>query len=96
VSKPRIKGLVALVSAAVEHGSAAIEKVQLDTAGRTFTLLEKIPPIGRPASVVHVLHDASVKATHGSIRLVNRVVKQVADVALDVALPDEEVPPPSP
>lgn len=85
MSRTRLKGLVALVAAAVEHGSAAIEKVQLETAGRTFDLLEKIPPVAIPAKIVHVAHDVTVKTSHGSIRLVTALVKGGLDVAIDVA-----------
>lgn len=84
MSQSRLKGLVALAAAAVEHGSAAIEKVQLDTAGRTFGILEAIPPLTAPAKIVRVVHDASVKTTHGSIRLVTAIVKGGLDVAIDV------------
>ena len=85
MSTSRLKGLVALAAAAVEHGSAAIEKVQLETAGRTFGVLEAIPPLTGPTKVVRVVHDTSVKATHGSIRLVTAIVKGGLDVAIDVA-----------
>ncbi len=79
----RLKGLVALAAAAVEHGSAAIEKVQLETAGRTFGILESIPPLTVPTKIVRAVHDVSVKTTHGSIRLVTAIVKGGVDVAID-------------
>ncbi len=80
----RLKGLVALAADAVRHGSAAIEKVQLDTAARTFAILESIPPLAVPTRVVRAVHDVSVKTTHGSIRLVTAIVKGGVDVAVDV------------
>jgi hypothetical protein len=85
MSTSRIKGLVALVAAGVEHGSAAIEKVQLATAARTFDILEHIPPLAKPTRVVRAAHDVSVKATHVSIRLVTAIVKGGADLAIDAA-----------
>lgn len=84
MSQSRLKGLVALAAAAVEHGSTAIEKVQLETAGRTFGILESIPPLTGPTKLVRVVHDASVKTTHASIRLVTAIVKGGLDVAVDV------------
>jgi len=76
------RGLVALVGDAVEHGSRAVEKVQLETARRPFVILEHIPPVAVPAKIVHVIHDVSVKAVHGSIRGVTAVVKHAADTVL--------------
>jgi hypothetical protein len=81
----RWRGLVALVRDAVEHGSRAVEKVQLETAGRPFGLLEQIPAVAEPTRVVHVIHDATVSGVHGVIRAVSRAVGATADVVLRVA-----------
>ena len=84
MSTSRWKGLVALTAATVEHGSSAVETIQLEMAGRTFGILEKVPPIAVPTRIVRAVHDASVKVTHGSIRLVASMVKGGLDVAIDV------------
>lgn len=85
MSTSRWKGLVALTASVVEHGSTAVEKIQLEMAGRTFGILEKVPPIAVPTRIVRAVHDASVKVTHRSIRLVTSMVKGGLEVAIDVA-----------
>lgn len=77
------RGVVALLRDAVEHGSRAVEKVQLETAKRPFVVLEHIPAIATPTKVVHVAHDASVKTVHGIIRGVNAIVGTSIDVVLE-------------
>jgi hypothetical protein len=81
----RWRGLKSLVIDAVEHGSRAVERLQLETARLPFDILEQIPPLTLPVKGIHVIYDTSVKGTHGMIRLVNRVVGDTLDVVLDVA-----------
>lgn len=81
----RWRGIVALVRDAVEHGSRAVERVQLETAARPFTILEKIPVVALPTRVVHVVHDATVVGVHGTIRAVAQAIGATADVALRIA-----------
>ncbi len=78
----RWHGLALLVRDAVEHGTRAVEKVHLELAGRTFTVLEHIPPVDAPARVVHKVHDAYVGTVYTAIRTVNQVVGATLDVAL--------------
>jgi hypothetical protein len=92
-TKQRLRGLRALVQDVVEHGSKAVEEVHKATAARTFFVLEAIPPIAKPAKVIHVVHDASLTGIYGVIRAVNRVVGKGLEVALDVADSDEDPPP---
>jgi hypothetical protein len=80
----RWRGLKSLLVDAVEHGSRAVERVQMETAKVPFDLLEAVPPIAVPVKVVHAIHDASVAGVHGSIRLVARAVGQAADAVIDV------------
>jgi len=87
VSAERWRGLAALVGDAVEHGSRAVERVQVDLARRPFALLEAIPPLAAPARVVHAVHDGTLAVTHGAIRLVSRAVVGVLDAALDERRP---------
>ncbi len=84
-----LKGLKALVQDAVEQGSRAVEKIQLETARRPFVVLEHIPAIAGPAKVVHMIHDASVGVTHAMIRGITALVGKTLDVALDVAVATE-------
>jgi hypothetical protein len=81
----RWRGVVALVRDAVEQGSRAIERVQIETARRPFTILEHIPPIALPARLVHVVHDVSVKTVHATIRAINGAVGVTVAVALEEA-----------
>lgn len=82
MSNARWRGVVALVRDSVEHGSRAVERIQLDVARRPFALLEHIPPLAAPVKVVHVVHDASVRSVHLAIRGVNAVVATSVDVVL--------------
>ncbi|MBL8744347.1 MAG: hypothetical protein JNK04_24740 [Myxococcales bacterium] len=82
MSAPRAQGLVSLVRAAVDGGSRAVERVQLDMAKRTFDILEAVPGVREPAKVVHFVYDISVNSTHGIIRLVNGAVGGALEVAV--------------
>lgn len=79
----RTRGLISLITDAVDHGSRAVERVQMRMAKPTFDVLEAIPPIAVPAKGVHQIHDAAVAGVHGMIRLVNRVVGDTAGVVMD-------------
>jgi hypothetical protein len=79
----RWRGLRALIGDAVEHGSAAVERVHLETARRPFAVLEHIPGIAAPAQAIHHIHDSVVAGVYGRIREVNRIVGGVIDAALD-------------
>lgn len=90
----QIRGLKSLVQDAVEHGSRAVERVQLDMAKLPFDLLEKIEPIKEPVKGVRLLHDTGVTYTHTMIRLVNKVTGDVLDKVLDAADPQSTKTPP--
>jgi hypothetical protein len=78
-----IRGLKSLVQDAVEHGSRAVERVQLEMAKTPFDILETVEPLKAPVSGIRLIHDASVTYTHGMIRLVNRVAGDVLDKVID-------------
>ncbi len=80
-----VRGMRKLLTDAVEHGSRAVETIQLETAKRPFTVLEAISPIAVPAKTVHVFYDAAVNVTHASIRGVNGVVGIALDAAIALA-----------
>ena len=84
----RWRGVRALVTDAVEHGSRAIERVQMDTAKRTFDVLEAFGPIAAPVKLVHLVHDATVGGVYGTIRVVNQVVGASVEAAFEAV--DEE------
>jgi hypothetical protein len=77
------RGVAALVRDAVEHGSRAVERVQIESAERTFAILERIPPIAGATRIVHAAHDASVASVHTTIRVVNAAVGGVVAVVLE-------------
>lgn len=79
----RARGLKSLVEQAVDHGSRAIERVQLETAKVPFDLIEQIPGLKVPASGVRTIYNTGVSGVHGMIRLVNKVVGDTIDVVLD-------------
>ena len=80
----RLRGLKDLIRDGIEHGSAAIEKVHLETANRPFAVLEHVPPISIPSKGVHAIHDATARTVYQIIRIVGHAVTESLDVALDV------------
>ncbi len=82
-SLARLRGLSELLVDAVDHGAAAVEKVHLGTADRTFVVLEAIPGIDLPAKAIHTLHDFGVRAAYGSVRAVTRIVGVALDTSFD-------------
>lgn len=81
----RVRGLVNLLGAALEHGSRAVEEVHKKTAARPFDILEAIAPVAAPTKVVRFFHDATVSGVYGSIRLFGSLAVKSAEVVLDVA-----------
>lgn len=81
------RGLQALVTEAVDHGSRAVERIQLESARRPFLVLERLPGIAPIAAFVHAGYDASVIATHAIIRLANEGAGAAAAKAIDTFVP---------
>lgn len=77
------RGLVSLLTEAVDHGAGAIEQVHLETAARPFAILERIPGLGLPADRIHRLHDLFVRAGYGSVRAGARLTGAAARLAFD-------------
>ena len=88
--KKRLLGLRALLEDAVAHGSAAVERVHRETAARTFTVLEAIPPVAGPARVVRDVHGVVLTGVYGSIRVVNRAVGVVLATVIEETVNDDE------
>jgi hypothetical protein len=80
----RWRGLAALVTDAVEHGSHAVEQVHLETAERPFRILESIPGIEEPTRIIHAVHHTTARGVYQIVRLVNQAVRTTLDVALNV------------
>jgi hypothetical protein len=86
----RWRGIKAMVTDAVEHGSRAVEILQKQGAARPFAMLEAIPALAAPAGLVRAVHDYAVTTTHEGIRFVNQVVGGLLDGVLDTV---EQAPP---
>jgi hypothetical protein len=85
MSRSKWRGLQALVQEAVDHGSRAVERVQLESARRPFAILEHLPIVAPAARIVHAAHDVSVLTTHAVIRAVNEVAGAAVAAAIDLA-----------
>jgi len=81
----RLRGLQALLEDAVEHGSAAVERVHRETLRRPFELVAAIPPIEEPARALQAIHEHALTGVYGAIRLVNRWLGGVLAFALEHA-----------
>jgi hypothetical protein len=102
----RIRGLKQLVQDTVEHGSRAVERIQIEAAKRPFDLLEQIPPIKAPVQDAREIHDTIVSAVHRVIRLTNRIAGETVDriiLYIEPGSPDKgaasrvpTIPPPPP
>jgi len=79
----KLKGLIALIGEVVEHGSTAVEKVHLATAGRTFAVVEMVPGIEGTAKLVHEVHDLSVSAVYAGVRGTSAVITQILGAVVD-------------
>jgi hypothetical protein len=79
----RWRGIKAMVTDAVEHGSRAVETLQKQGAARPLAVLEAIPALAAPAGLVRAVHDYAVTTTHEGIRFVNQVVGGLIDGVLD-------------
>lgn len=80
----RWRGLKSLVVDAVEHGSRAVEKIQIETMKLPFALLEQVDPLKGPVQGVRVIHNTAVSGVHTMIRLVNSAASSALDVVIDV------------
>ncbi len=89
-TKKQWKGLAALAADAVVHGASAIERVHLAVASRPFDVLEQVPLVSVPASVVRTIHDLSTRASYASVRAVTRIVGKAIAVAIDVGAREPE------
>ena len=85
-SSRKLKGLLALATDAVAQGSRAVEKVHRATTDRPFGVLTQLPaPIAVPARGVKLVHDVSLTAVYGSIRIVNQAGAAMVDAGFDLA-----------
>lgn len=80
----RWHGARALVMDAIEHGSRAVERVQLEMAKAPFDLLEKVPGLKVPVSGVRLLYNTGVSSTHTMIRLTSKVVGDTVGAVMSV------------
>lgn len=88
----RWRGLKDLVQAAIDEGSRAVERVQLESAQRPFLLLQAIPSLTGPVQLIAAVHDGVVRGVHSGIRLGNRALGTVLDAVIDVTNADQKRP----
>jgi hypothetical protein len=81
----RWRGLKDLLQEAVEKGTTAVEHVHKDVARKPFAILQHVPLLASPARVGWSLVERVISETYQTIRLVNRVVGDLAGEALDAA-----------
>lgn len=86
----RWQGTRALVGEAIEHGSRAVERVQLELAKTPFDLLERVPGLKVPVSGIRELYNTGVSSTHTMIRLATKVAGDTVGVVLDAVSPGEK------
>jgi hypothetical protein len=90
----RWRGLVALVADTVSHGASAIERIHLEQSEKPFKILEEFPEIAGTTKMVHAVHDAIVKSSYASVRLVTKAVAATLDVVIEaVDKPEVETTP---
>ena len=77
-----LKEIKDLIHDGVERAANFVEKHHRHAADKPFRVLESIPVISRPSSLVRGVHDGVVSLTYGSIRTINRVGKAIDDWAL--------------
>jgi hypothetical protein len=81
----RLRGLRALLEAAVDQGASAVERVHKATAARPFDVLDHIPPIAPAARGVRLVHDVTVTGVYEAIRQINHLVGVTLAGVIDVA-----------
>jgi hypothetical protein len=86
----RWKGLVSLLEDVVVQGASAVERIHLEQSQKPFLIIEQIPDIAGPTKVVHAVHDAVVKGSYASVRLVTKAVAATLQVVIDSVEPKRE------
>ena len=80
----RWRGLKSLIVDAVEHGSRAVEKIQIESKKVPFALLSQVDPLKVPVQGIQAIHETAVTGVHTVIRAVYSVASGALDVVLDV------------
>ena len=84
MDKKQWKGVVALVADAVAGGASSVERVHLAISTKPFDILEQLPIVSAPSTVVRVAHGLSTRATYASIRGITRCVSLAISLAIDI------------
>jgi hypothetical protein len=82
-TQKRWKGLVSLLEDTVVQGASAIERIHLAQSQKPFQIIEQIPEVAAPTKMIHAVHDAVVKGSYASVRLVTKAVAATLHVVLD-------------
>ena len=65
---PRWRGLVMLLADATEHGSRAVERIQLETVRRPLALAAMVAPLPAWTRTAATVHRVVVGGVHVAIR----------------------------
>ena len=79
----RWRGLKSLVHDAIDATSELVELGHESTARNVTGVTDRLPPLRTPARVVDGVRRLGTRGVLGTIKLVNRTVEAVSDVALD-------------
>ncbi len=92
----RLRGILSLVHDAIDKTVDLVGEGHESTARTVMRVTDRIPTVERPARVVNEVRRLTTSGVLGSIKLVNRGVQAVENVALDrlLAPPGDETPVP--
>jgi triacylglycerol lipase len=63
---------LSLLADAIEHGSLGIQRVQEELTARPYGVLESVPGLAGPSSIVRAMHFGALRRTYGIIRGISR------------------------
>lgn len=81
----RWRGLKALVHDAVDATTDLVELGHESTSRAVTSVTDRVPPLREPVRLVDGVRRLSTRGVLGTVKLINRAVESVTDVALDVA-----------
>ncbi|MFZ5571796.1 MAG: esterase/lipase family protein [Thermodesulfobacteriota bacterium] len=81
---PRLEGLKDLVFDVVEEVTNLVERTHLSVSERTTRRFAPVEPLSTPGSALQTAHDKTAEGVYGTIRTVNRGVRQALNAAFQV------------
>jgi pimeloyl-ACP methyl ester carboxylesterase len=84
-----IHGLTDLIVAAVDGGTATVQKMHVTIARRPFEVLEMVPVTRLPAAAVRMIHDGIAGGVYWGLRGLNELAGRAAGRALATLAPTQ-------